>query len=123
MSYMIDKFTAGEVKFQDGAAGWLMADGEFRPLMSDAMQELHAAGCVDDACVLSTLTAREAYVEQSLAEYRTAQQNRTPEEIAEQRFESRAAMGPGVEMVNIFTGERYTTQGLTSTVEEAIIYI
>ena len=31
------------------------------------------------------------------------------EEIAEERFEARAAMGPGVEMVNIVTGERYTT--------------
>ena len=42
-------------------------------------------------------------------EYRVAQQNRTPEQIAEQRAEARAAMGPGVEMVNIFTGEKYTT--------------
>ena len=109
MSYMIDKFTAGEVKFQDGAAGWLMADGEFRPLMSDAMQELHAAGCVDDACVLSTASAREEYVERTMAEYRQAQQNRTPEQIAEERFEARAAHGPGVEIVNIFTGERFTT--------------
>ena len=107
-SYIINKWNEGEVHFRSGAVGWIVA-GEFRPLMSDAMQELHTAGCVDDACVLSTLTAREAYVEQSLAEYRTAQQNRTPEEIAEQRFESRAAMGPGVEMVNIITGETYTT--------------
>ena len=38
--YVIRKFEAGEVHFQDGAAGWLMQDGEFRPLMSDAMEEL-----------------------------------------------------------------------------------
>ena len=37
MSYMIEKFNNGEVHTQDGACGWLMADGEFRPLMSDAM--------------------------------------------------------------------------------------
>ena len=109
MSYILDKFTAGEVKFQDGAAGWLFDNGEFRPLMADAMKDLHDAGCVDDACVLSTLTAREAYVEQSLADYRLAQAQRTPEQIAEERFEARAAMGPGVKMVNMFTGERYTT--------------
>ena len=30
----------------------------------------------------------------------------TPEEIAEERFEMRAALGPGVEVVNIVTGER-----------------
>ena len=41
--------------------------------------------------------------------YRQAQATRTPEQIAEERFEARAAMGPGVDMVNMFTGERYTT--------------
>jgi len=107
--YVIRKFEAGEVHFQDGAAGWLMQDGEFRPLMSDAMEELHTAGCVDDACVLSTAHAREEYVERTMAEYRQAQANRTAEEIAEERFEARAAHGPGVEIVNIFTGERFTT--------------
>ena len=46
MTYMIDKYKAGEVKIVDGAAGWIMSDGEFRPLMSDAMQELHDYGVV-----------------------------------------------------------------------------
>ena len=52
---------------------------------------------------------RDRYVQRTLAEYREAQQNRTPEQIAEERYEARAAMGPGVEMVNMFTGETYTT--------------
>ena len=56
-----------------------------------------------------TRIARDRYVQRTLAEYAVAQQNRTPEQIAEQRAEARAAMGPGVEMVNIFTGEKYTT--------------
>ena len=107
--YVVQKFEAGEVKFEAGAAGWKMPDGEFRPLMSDAMKELHDAGYVDDACMLSTATAREEYTQRTLAEYRVAQANRTAEQIAEERFEARAAMGPGVEMVNIFTGERYIT--------------
>jgi hypothetical protein len=47
--------------------------------------------------------------ERHLAAYRKAQAERTPEQIAEQRMEARAAMGPGVAMVNIITGERYTT--------------
>jgi hypothetical protein len=34
---------------------------------------------------------------------------RTPEEIEEERAEAREAHGSGVELVNIFTGERYTT--------------
>jgi myo-inositol-1-phosphate synthase len=109
MSYITDKFEAGEVKFQDGAAGWLFDSGEFRPLMDDAMKELHEGGYVDDACVLTTATARDVYVERSLKEYVQAQKNRTPEQIAEERFEARAAMGAGVEMVNIITGEKWTT--------------
>jgi hypothetical protein len=41
--------------------------------------------------------------------YREVQAKRSPEEIAEQRAEARAAMGPGVEMVNMFTGEKWRT--------------
>ena len=114
MSYITAKFEAGEVKFQDGAAGWFFEKGfdgnpEFRPLMIDAMKELHEAGYVDDACVLATATARDAHTKWSMNIYREAQKSRTPEQIAEERFESRSAMGAGVEMVNIITGEKWTT--------------
>ena len=109
MSYMIDKWNAGEVKTQDGACGWLMADGEFRPLMSDAMQELKAAGLVDQTTVTRTAVAREIHTTAFLKEYTIAQKNRSAEQIREERWEARAAMGPGVEMVNIITGETYTT--------------
>ncbi len=53
--------------------------------------------------------ARNEQITAHLLEYRAAQLNRSPEEIAEQRTEAHAAMGPGVEMVNVITGERYTT--------------
>ena len=109
MSYMIDKWNAGEVKTQDGACGWLMADGEFRPLMSDAMQELQDAGLVTETTVVRTAVKRSEYTHAFLEEYTTAQKNRTAEQIREERFEARAAMGPGVEMTNIITGETYTT--------------
>ena len=114
MSYMTDKFNNGEVHVQDGACGWLMADGEFRPLMSDAMQELKDAGLVDTQTVTRTAVARDIHTTAFLKEYRTAQLNRSAEQIREERFEARAAMGPGVEMVNIVTGEKYTTQNATS---------
>ena len=123
MSYMIDKWNAGEVKQQHGACGCLMAYGEFRPLMSDAMQELKDAGLVDQTTVTRTAVARDIHTTATIAEYRTAQLNRTAEQIREERWEARAAMGPGVEMTNILTGETYTTQGLTSPYKEAIIYI
>ena len=109
MTYMIDRWNEGEVKFVDGAVGWIMKDGEFRPLMSDAVAELHDAGYISSITVEATAIARERYVQQTLKEYAEAQRNRTAEEIAEQRAEARAAMGPGVEMVNMFTGETYTT--------------
>ena len=110
MSYMIDKWNAGEVHTKDGACGWYFeSTGEFRPLMSDAMEELQAAGLVDETTVAVTAEARDRHTQQFLAEYRAAMANRTAEQIAEERAEARAAMGPGVEMVNIVTGERYTT--------------
>jgi hypothetical protein len=109
MSYMTDKFNKGEVHTKDGACGWLMADGEFRPLMSDAMQELKDAGLVDTQTVTRTAVARDIHTTAFLKEYTIAQKNRSAEQIREERYEARAAMGPGVEMVNIVTGEKYTT--------------
>ena len=109
MTYMIDRWNEGDVRFVDGAVGWIMKDGEFRPLMSDAVAELHDAGYISSITVEATRIARDKYTQRTLAEYAEAQQNRTAEQIAEQRAEARAAMGPGVEMVNILTGETYTT--------------
>jgi len=106
---MTDKWNAGEVKQQNGACGWLMADGEFRPLMSDAMQELKDAGLVDTQTVTRTAVARDIHTTAFLREYRTAQLNRSAEQIREERFEALAAYGPGETVVNIITGERYTT--------------
>ena len=109
MSYMLDKWNTNQVHITaDGAIGWLMSDG-FRPLMSDAVAELKDAGCIDEATVVRTAVARKLYTERTLAEYATAQKNRTAEQVREERAEARAAMGAGVDMVNIVTGERYTT--------------
>jgi len=109
MSYITDKWNAGEVHIQDGACGWLMADGEFRPLMSDAMQELKDAGLVDTQTVTRTAVARDIHTTAFLKEYRTAQLNRSAEQIREERFEALAAYGPGETVVNIITGEQFTT--------------
>ena len=109
MSYMIDKWNAGEVHVEDGACGWLFDSGEFRPLMADAMKELKDAGLVDETTVTRTAVARDIHTTAFLKEYRVAQLNRSAEQIREERWEARAAMGPGVEMVNVITGEKYTT--------------
>jgi len=109
MTYILDKFEAGEVHVQEGAVGWLMSDGEFRPLMSDAVAELKDAGKICATTVTRTAVARKLYTQKTLAEYTNAQKNRTAEQIAEERWEARAAFGPGETIVNIITGERYTT--------------
>jgi hypothetical protein len=109
MTYILDKFEAGEVHVQEGAVGWLMSDGEFRPLMSDAVAELKDAGKICATTVTRTAVARKLYTQKTLAEYTNAQKNRTAEQIAEERWEARAAFGPGETIVNVFTGERYTT--------------
>jgi len=109
MTYILDKFEAGEVHVQEGAVGWLMSDGEFRPLMSDAVAELKDAGLICATTVTRTAVARKLYTQKTLAEYTVAQKNRTAEQIQEERWEARAAFGPGETVVNMITGERYTT--------------
>jgi|TARA_R100000081_G_C4815771_1_gene174905 hypothetical protein len=109
MSYVVEQWNKGEVKFEGNAIGWRMSDGEFRPLMSDALEQLFDEALIDDSIIEATNAAREIYVERTMNEYRENQKKRTPEQIAEQRFEARAAMGPGVDMVNIITGEKWNT--------------
>ena len=52
---------------------------------------------------------RQEELSDFLADYRACQSNRSAEQIAEERMEARAAMGPGVEMIDVFTGKKYTT--------------
>ena len=105
MSYILDSFK--DTYFTDNNA--LRWKSNNRCLMSDAMEELFLADKVTEMVVRATKIARDKENEEFLEEYRKAQANRTADEIAEQRMEARAAMGPGVEMVNIITGETYTT--------------
>lgn len=53
--------------------------------------------------------ARDADLDAYAAEYQRRQRERTAEQLAEERAEARAAHGPGVELVNVFTGERFIT--------------
>jgi hypothetical protein len=105
MSYVIKKFNEGEVKFRNGAAGWLMKDGEFRPLMADAIQELYTAGLIDSSCISATETARQEYVANAFLDYAS----RATMPTLEERFEARNAFGPGTEVVNVITGHKWRT--------------
>ena len=110
----IEKFEAGEVVVKDFVCGWEFAEGfdgnyEHRPLMADAMKELLEAGLITVEHVDATATARSINLQKNLGIYKQAQAERTPAQIAEERFEARAAMGAGVKMVNVVTGERYVS--------------
>ena len=90
--------------------GWVDKNEEnFRPLNEKQVKELFEAGLITEVTVKKTIIADEKYKADFFAEYIKNQANRTQEEINEQRFEARAAMGSGVEMINIVTGEKYTT--------------
>ena len=53
--------------------------------------------------------AYQAYLDRVFSDYRAARARRTPEQIAEEAYEMRAAFGPGIEVVNVITGERCPT--------------
>ena len=76
---------------------------------SDMLNDFCALGLITQAVVDKSIEVREIETAQFIESYKKAQKLRSPEQIAEERFEARAAMGSGVDMVNIFTGERYTT--------------
>ena len=114
MTYIIEKFEAGEVVVKDFVCGWEFAEGfdgnyEHRPLMADAMKELLEAGLVTELHVEATAIARSINLQKNLGIYKQAQAERTPAQVAEERMEARAAMGPGVDMVNIVTGEKFVS--------------
>lgn len=77
--------------------------------MDDLMSRWLELGLVTDAQFYATEVARDEQNAMFIEEYKMNQANRSAEQIAEQRFEARAAMGPDVDMVNIFTGEKWNT--------------
>jgi len=109
MSFIIDKWNNGEVHFHGDAIGWKMEDGEFRPLMSDALEQLFEEALIDQKIVDATNSARIYFDQITLRTYCNKQKLRTAEEIREERAEMLAAFGPGEEVVNVLTGETFTT--------------
>ena len=90
----------------DGVYRWWSND---RVPFSDMLNDFRDLSLLTQKDVLKSEEARNADNEVFFAEYREAQKHRSQEQIAEERFEARAAHGPGVELVNVITGEKYTT--------------
>ena len=106
MSYIIDQFNKGEVKWVDGACGWIV-DNEFRPLMADALAELFKAGKIESIDVSITNDARAVTTMKVIEAYKKSQAQRSPDQIAEERAMARAAFGLDADLVDVFTGERF----------------
>ena len=104
MSYAVENFHNTFIK--DGAIRW-QSNG--RCLPKECVDDLVAAFKITRATAERTTDMREIETLEFFAEYRAAQQNRSQEQIQEERAMARGAMGAGVRMVDIITGETYTT--------------
>lgn len=58
-------------------------------------------------CPERQVAAYQEYVDASVAAYRQARANHVPD--VEEMFEMRAAFGPGVTVVDVFTGQKFKT--------------
>ena len=89
---------------KDGVVYWKSNDrSPFKDMLTDFME----AGFISQENVDLTVAAKKDQDRAAIFDYIQAQAKRTPEQIAEERFEARAAFGPGQKMVNVFTGETF----------------
>ena len=74
--------------------------------MDDMTTDWYNMGIITEAEKAATDAARKIMDSAFIAEWKEARNNRTDEDIAEERFEMRAAFGAGETVVNVITGER-----------------
>jgi RNA polymerase subunit RPABC4/transcription elongation factor Spt4 len=74
--------------------------------MDDMTTDWYNLGIITEAEKAATDAARKIMDDVFVNEWKASRNNRTAEEIAEERFEMRAAFGPGETVVNVITGER-----------------
>ena len=97
-----ENFAKAYVK--DGVVYWKSND---RSPFEDMLTDFSEAGFITDVNVILSVQAKKEQDRAAIADYIKAQANRSEEQIAEERFEARAAFGPGEKVVNIFTGETF----------------
>ena len=94
-------FTADAYSYNGKIWRWCSNDA---PVPLDAAKEYGVP--VDVECQRQAL---DQHYTETIAAYRKSQSRMSAADKAEQRMEARAAHGPGVKLVNVFTGESYTT--------------
>ena len=80
-----------------------------RAVPNDLMVKWLALGFVSEQQVTDTRHKEQKQVSEFLAKYVKQRAERTPEQIAEEEYEMRAAFGPGETVVNVITGEKSYT--------------
>lgn len=104
MSYAVENFQ--NTTITNHTIRW---NSNGRCLPADCVEDLYNADLINSTVVAATEAARKEETAMLLKQYRVAQANRSKEQIEEERAMARSAMGAGVEMVNIITGEKFTT--------------
>ena len=97
-----EKFAKNDHRIEDGVLLWNSND---RSPMNDMTTRWLELELIDLAVFRATEKARDVQNTAAIAEWKIARANRTPEMIAEENFELRAAFGPGATVVNVLTGE------------------
>jgi hypothetical protein len=70
---------------------------------------VEAIATFENIDIEASTAARDEETAASIAKYIEARKNISDEQKAEEAYERRAAFGPGETVVNVLTGERYTT--------------
>ena len=91
-----------EFEIVDGVCRWKV-NGNCVP--TDILEFYCEAGVITPEVLHDTESAALKDMEAFIEQYKEARANRSPEEIAEERAEMRAAFGPGEWVLNVFTGE------------------
>ena len=89
-----------------GASNVLKWVSNDRCIPNDIMLDLLRYGMVNAVTVATTRIVEREETDRFIEEYKKNRANRSAEEVAEERYEMRAAFGPGETVVNILTGER-----------------
>jgi len=89
-----------------GASNVLKWVSNDRCIPNDIMLDLLRYGMVNAVTVATTRIVEREETDRFIEEYKKNRANRSAEEIAEERYEMRAAFGPDQTVVNILTGER-----------------
>jgi len=96
-------FGTSEAYSEDGGRTW-------RWVSNDAFCPVHSCADYGIPCDVDAQSAAVSeQAGESIDAYMRSREEMTDEQRQEEAFEQRAAFGPGVELVNVVTGERFLT--------------